>query len=79
MVTKRFKALHQLNLSLEEDRKFLMSQLSLLFSQYQCLLTQALDDKERYHKEESKYSDKVHNLRRQKNTLEKKIMERGLS
>ena len=74
-VTNRCEVLHQLNLSLEEDRKSLMSQVSLLLSQYHDLLTQTLDDKEHYHEEEREYSDKVHNLRRQKEKLEEKIME----
>ena len=74
-ITNRCEVLHQLNLSLEEDRKSLMSQVSLLLSQYHDLLTQTLDDKEHYHEEEREYSDKVHNLRRQKEKLEEKIME----
>ena len=45
-ITNRCEVLHQLNLSLEEDRKSLMSQVSLLLSQYHDLLTQTLDDKE---------------------------------
>merc|ERR1719225_1740161 len=51
-ITNRCEVLHQLNLSLEEDRKSLMSQVSLLLSQYHDLLTQTLDDKEHYHLEE---------------------------
>merc|ERR1719471_1769300 len=39
-ITNRCEVLHQLNLSLEEDRKSLMSQVSLLLSQYHDLLTQ---------------------------------------
>ena len=74
-VNNRCEVLHQLNLSLEEDRKSLMSQVSLLLSQYHDLLTQTLDDKDHYHEEEREYSDKVHNLRRQKEKLEEKIME----
>ena len=74
-ITNRCEVLHQLNLSLEEDRKSLMSQVSLLLSQYHDLLTQTLDDKEHYHEEEREYSDKMNNLRRQKEKLEEKIME----
>jgi len=74
-VANRCEVLHQLNLSLEEDRKSLMSQVSLLLSQYHDLLTQTLDDKEHYHVEEREYSDKMNNLRRQKEKLEEKIME----
>merc|ERR1712200_217825 len=64
-VTNRCEVLHQLNLSLEEDRKSLMSQVSLLLYQYHELLTQTLDDKEHFHEEERGYTDKMNNLRRQ--------------
>ncbi|XP_023337883.1 protein Daple [Eurytemora carolleeae] len=74
-VNNRCEVLHQLNLSLEEDRKSLMSQVSLLLYQYHDLLTQTLDDKEHFHEEEREYSDKMNNLRRQKEKLEEKIME----
>ena len=74
-ITNRCEVLHQLNLSLEEDRKSLMSQVSLLLSQYHDLLTQTLDDKEHYHEEEREYSERMNNLRRQKEKLEEKIME----
>merc|ERR1719154_302129 len=74
-ITNRCEVLHQLNLSLEEDRKSLMSQVSLLLSQYHDLLSQTLDDKEHFHEEEREYSDKMNNLRRQKEKLEEKIME----
>ena len=74
-ISNRCEVLHQLNLSLEEDRKSLMSQVSLLLSQYHDLLTQTLDDKEHYHEEEREYSERMNNLRRQKEKLEEKIME----
>ena len=54
-----------------------MSQVSLLLSQYHRLLTHTLNDKERYHKEEREYRDKMHNLRQQMEKLEEKIMEQG--
>ena len=41
---------------------------------YHDLLTQRLDDKEHFHEEEREYNDKMNNLRRQKETLEEKIM-----
>lgn len=43
------------NTCLEDDRKSLMDQVSLLFSQYHELLTHALEDKEYYHSEEKVY------------------------
>ena len=72
-ITNRCEVLHQLNLSLEEDRKSLMSQVSLLLSQYHDLLTQTLDDKEHYHEEEREYSDKMNNLR---NTTANRMIDR---
>lgn len=47
--------LHHTNTCLEDDRKSLMDQVSLLFSQYHELLTHALEDKEYYHSEEKVY------------------------
>lgn len=43
------------NTCLEDDRKSLMDQVSLLFAQYHELLTHALEDKEYYHSEEKVY------------------------
>merc|ERR1712218_343064 len=71
----RCEVLAQLNMSLEDDRKSLMSQVSLLLSQYHDLLTQTMEDKEHFHEEEKYYSDRMNNLSRQKEKLEEKIME----
>merc|ERR1712020_359333 len=71
----RCEVLAQLNMSLEDDRKSLMSQVSLLLSQYHELLTQTMEDKEHFHEEEKYYSDRMNNLSRQKEKLEEKIME----
>ena len=72
MVTNKREVLHQLNLSVEEDRKSLVSQVSLLLPQYHDILTQTLDDGENYHEEEREHSDKVRNRRRQNEKLEEK-------
>ena len=71
----RCEVLAQMNLSLEEDRKNLMSQVSILLTQYHDLLTQTLDDKEHFHEEERVFTDRMNNLARQKEKLEEKIME----
>jgi hypothetical protein len=42
----------------------------LLSSQYHDLVTRSLDDKEHFHVEEREYSDKMNNLRRQKENME---------
>jgi len=80
-----------MNNSLEEDRRSLMSQVSMLLQQYHDLLTQTLDDKEAFHEEEKvranalrlldlfvhwqAYTDRMNHLHRQKEKLEEKIME----
>ncbi len=71
----RCEVLTQMNSSLEEDRRSLMQQVSILLTQYHELLTQTLEDKEHFHEEEKEYTDKVNNLNRQKEKLEEKIME----
>ena len=71
----RCEVLTQMNSSLEEDRKSLMSQVSILLTQYHDLLTQTLDDKEHFHEEEKVFTDRMNNLSRQKEKLEEKIME----
>ncbi len=71
----RCEVLAQMNGSLEEDRRSLMSQVSILLTQYHDLLTQTLEDKDHFHEEEKEYTDRVNNLNRQKEKLEEKIME----
>ncbi|KAK2706070.1 hypothetical protein QYM36_016180 [Artemia franciscana] len=67
--------LTQLNAALEEDRRSLMSQVSLLLAQYHDLLTQTLEDRDHYHTEEKSFTDKLNHLMRQKEKLEEKIMD----
>eukprot|EP00096_Caligus_rogercresseyi_P012500 TRINITY_DN524_c2_g1_i2.p1 TRINITY_DN524_c2_g1~~TRINITY_DN524_c2_g1_i2.p1 ORF type:complete len:651 (-),score=188.86 TRINITY_DN524_c2_g1_i2:1125-3077(-) len=74
-LTNKCEVLTKLNDSLEDDRKGLMSQVETLLSQYHNLLTQALSDKEHYHEGEKFYTDRLHNLARQKEKLEEKIFE----
>ena len=74
-VLNRVEVLSQVNSSLEEDRKNLMSHVTVLLSQYHELLTQTIDDKEHFHEEEKYYTDRMNNLSRQKEKLEEKIME----
>lgn len=65
----------QTNTSLDQDRRSLMDNISLLFGQYHELFSHSLQDKEHYHTEEKMFTDKVNNLYRQKEKLEEKIME----
>lgn len=52
-----------------------MDHVSQLLSQYHELLTHSLEDKQHYHTEEKLFTDKVNDLKRQKEKLEEKIME----
>lgn len=65
----------QMNQSLDTDRRTLMDHVSQLLSQYHELLTHSLEDKQHYHTEEKMFTDKVNDLKRQKEKLEEKIME----
>lgn len=65
----------QMNQSLDTDRRTLMDHVSQLLSQYHELLTHSLEDKQHYHTEEKNFTDKVNDLKRQKEKLEEKIME----
>ncbi|XP_078593720.1 girdin-like isoform X24 [Branchiostoma floridae x Branchiostoma japonicum] len=71
----RCEMLQQLNRTLEEENKQLMSQLTKLLEQNQELLAQTLESKEQFHEEERQFSDKLNELRRQKEKLEEKIMD----
>lgn len=64
-----------MNQSLDTDRRTLMDHVSQLLSQYHELLTHSLEDKQHYHTEEKMFTDKVNDLKRQKEKLEEKIME----
>lgn len=64
-----------MNQSLDTDRRTLMDHVSQLLSQYHELLTHSLEDKQHYHTEEKNFTDKVNDLKRQKEKLEEKIME----
>lgn len=64
-----------MNQSLDSDRRTLMDHVSQLLSQYHELLTHSLEDKQHFHTEEKMFTDKVNDLKRQKEKLEEKIME----
>lgn len=74
-MSHRCDLLQQVNANLEVDRRALMDHVTQLLGQYRELLAHSLDDKQHYHDEEKLFTDKVHNLHRQKENLEKKIME----
>ncbi|XP_037940477.1 girdin-like [Teleopsis dalmanni] len=72
---QRCEMLLQMNSDLDTDRKTLMDNVSQLLSQYHELLSHSLEDKQHFHEEEKSYTERVHNLSRQKEKLEEKIME----
>ncbi|XP_017886714.1 girdin isoform X3 [Ceratina calcarata] len=74
-LNQRCEVLLHMNSGLDNDRRSLMDNISLLFSQYHELLNHSLEDKEYYHNEEKMYAEKVNHLCRQKEKLEDKIME----
>jgi hypothetical protein len=65
----------QMNQSLDTDRRALMDHVSQLLNKYHELLTHSLEDKQHYHAEEKMFTDKLNDLKRQKEKLEEKIME----
>ena len=75
LTTVRAQVLTQLNTALEEDRRSLMGQVTVLLTQYHDLLSATLEEKDHFHEEERSLADKLNNLRRQKEKLEEKIME----
>ncbi|XP_043226429.1 girdin-like [Amphibalanus amphitrite] len=74
-LSNRCEVLTQLNTALEEDRRSLMGQVTVLLTQYHDLLSATLEEKDHFHEEERSLADKLNNLRRQKEKLEEKIME----
>ncbi|XP_037079352.1 girdin-like [Pollicipes pollicipes] len=74
-LSNRCEVLTQLNTALEEDRRSLMGQVTVLLTQYHDLLSATLEEKDHFHEEERHLADKLNNLRRQKEKLEEKIME----
>jgi hypothetical protein len=67
--------LQQWNTTLEEDKRNLVNQVSVLLTQYHELLSQTLEEKDHFHEETKNFSDKLNHLKRQKEILEDKIME----
>ncbi|GLH04901.1 Protein hook [Gryllus bimaculatus] len=71
----KFELLLQMNNSYEDDKRVLMDHMSQMLSQIHDLVTHSLEDKQHYHMEEKMLTDKLNNIRRQKEKLEEKIME----
>ncbi|XP_053956841.1 girdin isoform X2 [Anastrepha ludens] len=73
--SQQCEVLLQSNTHLDIDRKTLMDNISQLLSQYHELLSHSLEDKQHFREEEKSYTERLHNLSRQKEKLEEKIME----
>ncbi|EFX61702.1 hypothetical protein DAPPUDRAFT_121141 [Daphnia pulex] len=67
--------LQQWNTTLEDDKRNLINQVSVLLTLYHELLSQTLEEKNHFHEETKNFSDKINHLKRQKEILEDKIME----
>ena len=74
-LSNKCDVLQQWNTTLEEDKRNLVNQVSILLAQYHELLSQTLEEKDHFHEETKNFSDKLNNLKRQKEILEDKIME----
>ena len=71
----RIRSVEVLNERLEAERAQLFEQLHMLLQQNQEILTQTLANKDLYHEESKAYMQQLHALKRQKESLELKIME----
>lgn len=74
-LTNKLSVLQQWNTTLEEDKRNLVNQVSVLLAQYHELLSQTLEEKDHFHEETKNFADKLNHLKRQKEILEDKIME----
>uniref|UniRef100_A0A1A9WTV2 HOOK N-terminal domain-containing protein n=1 Tax=Glossina brevipalpis TaxID=37001 RepID=A0A1A9WTV2_9MUSC len=72
--TQYSQTVQQQNRNLDSERKALMENLSDLLKRYHELLNISLEDKKHFHAEEKSYVECMHNLNRQNEKLEKKIM-----
>ncbi|KAK5866476.1 hypothetical protein PBY51_020664 [Eleginops maclovinus] len=74
-LTNQCELLGQLKGNLEEENRHLLCQIETLMLQNRTLLEQTMESKDLFHVEERQYIDKLHDLRRQKEKLEEKIMD----
>lgn len=64
-----------MTVQMDGDRRALMSHASQLLGEYHLLLKHALDGERTHYAEQRVLTDRLHELCRQKNRLEEKIME----
>ncbi|TWW58612.1 Girdin Akt phosphorylation enhancer [Takifugu flavidus] len=74
-LSNQCELLSQLKGNLEEENRHLLVQIDTLMLQNRTLLEQTMESKDLFHVEERQYIDKLHDLRRQKEKLEEKIMD----
>ncbi len=71
----RLSGLELINEKLEMEKAQLFEQLHILLQQNAEILTQTLANKDLYHEESKAYIQQLHDMKRQKETLEMKIMD----
>jgi len=71
----RLSGMEVVNEKLEVEKAQLFEQLHMLLQQNAEILTQTLTNKDLYHEESKAYMQQLHEMRRQKETLEMKIMD----
>ncbi|KAK5899848.1 hypothetical protein CesoFtcFv8_009277 [Champsocephalus esox] len=74
-LSNQCELLGQLKGNMEEENRHLLCQIETLMLQNRTLLEQTMESKDLFHVEERQYIDKLHDLRRQKEKLEEKIMD----
>ncbi|KAJ3614268.1 hypothetical protein NHX12_017842 [Muraenolepis orangiensis] len=74
-LTNQCELLSQLKGNLEEENRYLLSQIQSLMLQNRSLLEQTMESKDLFHVEQRQYIEKLNELRRQKEKLEEKIMD----
>ncbi|XP_033950918.1 girdin isoform X2 [Pseudochaenichthys georgianus] len=74
-LTNQCELMGQLKGNMEEENRHLLCQIETLMLQNRTLLEQTMESKDLFHVEERQYIDKLHDLRRQKEKLEEKIMD----
>nr|CAB3228757.1 girdin [Phallusia mammillata] len=74
-LNNRCEVLMQLKANLEEENRHLLEQISRLMGQNEELLSQTLESKDQIYSEQKQYTERMQEIRRQKEKLEEKIMD----
>ncbi|XP_039255086.2 girdin-like isoform X3 [Styela clava] len=74
-LSNRCDVLMQLKENLEDENRHLLEQINRLMSQNEELLSQTLESKDQIYTEQKQYTERMQEIRRQKEKLEEKIMD----